>query len=304
MSDPLSEVLQDIRLDGVSYGRCELRHPWGLYFPKQHEARFHFVASGSCWFHTAKLGWIELKAGDVLLLPRGDEHIVASEPGCHCKPISEQPVESFGGLVFRLREDGDGEETRLFCGSMSFVAHAVRPLIDQMPEVLRPCDLTIADPTMAGILDAMAREADQARVGGATMLARLADVAATHIIRAWVEDACVDAHGWLQAVRDPQLGRALAAMHRSPGQDWTVEALAELAGLSRSSFADKFRATMGEGPAHYVARWRMQAATEWLRENLSIGEIAERLGYESDASFSRAFKRIMGTAPSRWKAVA
>ncbi len=207
---------------------------------------------------------------------------------------------SLGGIVFKLQSDGDGEATQLFCGSMSFVAQALRPLMEQMPDVLRPCELASDNATMMAVLDAMGRETAEARLGGATVLARLADVAATHIIRAWA-GACQDASGWLKAVRDPQIGRVLAAVHRAPGDDWTVEALASLAGLSRSSFADKFRAVMGEGPAHYVARWRMQTATEWLSRAVPIAEIAERLGYESEASFSRAFKRVMGDAPSRWR---
>lgn len=300
LSDALSDVLEDIRLTGVSYGRCELRHPWGLFFPKQAEARFHFVASGPCWLHTDGRGWIELTAGEVLLLPRGAEHILASAPGCTCKPVGEHRPDSFGGIVFRLQSDGDGEETRLFCGSMSFVAHAVRPLFEQMPDVLRPGELVSRDTTMTAVLEAMARETAEARIGGATVLARLADVAATYVVRAWV-DACEDARGWLKAVRDPQIGRVLAAVHRAPGDAWTVEALASLAGLSRSSFADKFRSVTGEGPAHYVARWRMRMAGEWLNRAMPVAEIAARLGYESEASFSRAFKRVMGDAPSRWR---
>ncbi len=299
--DPLSEVLEDIRVAGVSYVRCELRHPWGLFFPKQAEARFHFLSAGPCWLHTDDRGWIELRAGEVLLLPRGAEHILASEPGCVCKPMDEQRKISLGGIVFRLQlAAGDGAATQLFCGSLSFVAQALRPLLDQMPDIIRRCEQAGDNATMLAVLEAMGRETAEARLGGATVLARLADVAATHMIRDWV-NACADARGWLKAARDPQIGRVLAAIHRAPGDDWSVEALASLAGLSRSSFADKFRAVMGEGPAHYVARWRMQTAAEWLARAVPIAEIAERLGYESETSFSRAFKRIMGHPPRRWR---
>lgn len=301
-SDPLSEVLEDIRVTGVNYVRCELRHPWGLFFPKQAEARLHFISSGPCWLHMDDTqGWIELKPGEILMFPRGAEHILASEPGCVCKPVEEQRKVSLGGIVFKLQlTEGDGAATQIFSGTISFAAQALRPLMGQMPDMLRPCEIASEHATLLAVLDAMGRETSDVRLGGATILARLADVAATHIIRAWANN-CSDAQGWLAAVRDPQIGRALAAIHRTPGEDWTVESLASIAGLSRSSFADKFRAVMGEGPAHYVAKWRMQMAGEWLAKDIPIAEITERLGYESEAAFSRAFKRVMGEAPSRWR---
>jgi len=299
--DPLSEVLQDIRLTGVSYGRCELRHPWGIRFPRQEAARFHFVASGPAWLHTEEKGWEELPRGAVLLVPRGIEHMLASAPGCYCEPMGDVEPDSFGGIVFRLESGGDGEVTRLFCGSMTFVSHALKPLIAQMPAVLGTCGSSADDATMMALLEAMAREVGEERIGSATMLARLADLVAANVIRDWVEGACKDATGWLKAVRDPQIGRALAAVHRSPGEPWTVEGLASLAGLSRSSFADKFKAVMGEGPARYVANWRMQVACEWLSQDMPIAEIAETLGYESEASFSRAFKRLIGMPPSQYR---
>ena len=299
--DPLGEVRQDIRLTGVSYGRCELRHPWGIRFPAQAAARFHFVASGSCWLHTGAKGWEELPTGVVLLVPRGTEHMLASAPGCYCAPLDGLPTDSLGGIVFRLESGGDGAMPRLFCGSLTFVSQALRPLIAQMPEILGSCASSAGDATMMALLDAMAREVGEERIGGATMLARLADLVAANIIRDWVEHACEDATGWLKAVRDPQIGRALAAVHHAPGEPWTVEKLAALAGLSRSSFADKFKAVMGEGPGSYVTGWRMQAAREQLGRDVPIAAIAEALGYESEASFSRAFKRLIGVPPSRYR---
>ena len=301
VSDSLSEVLDDIRVTGVNYDRCEMRHPWGLLFPKQPEARFYFISSGPCWLYTESRNWTELNPGDVLLLPRGVQHMLASAPGSTtCKPVDPQIKVSLGGIVCRMQSGEDGALTQFFCGSMSFVAPVLRSLVEQMPEVMRLRDLAGDNVTMMAVLDAMARETEDPRLGGATVLARLADVAATHIIRAWVAK-CADARGWLMAVRDPQIGRVVGAVHRSPGEDWTVEALAALAGLSRSSFADKFKTVMGEGPAHYVARMRMQTAGEWLVRDIPISEISERLGYESEAAFSRAFKRVMGDPPSRWR---
>ena len=299
--DPLSEILQDMRLAGVSYDRCELRDPWGISFPKQTAARFHFVADGPCWLFTDAKGWQKLPTGVVLLVPHGTAHMLASAPGCYCPLLEGLKVSSFGGIVFRLESGGDGKMTRLFSGSMDFISRALKPLLKKMPEVLGICEQSARDVTMMALLDAMAREVCEERIGGATMLTRLADLVAATVIRNWLEAACEDATGWLKAVRDPQIGRALAAVHLSPGEPWTVEGLAALAGMSRSAFADRFKSEMGEGPARYIANWRMQIACEHLDRDEPIAAIAVSLGYESEASFSRAFKRVIGMPPSQYR---
>jgi AraC-like DNA-binding protein len=140
------------------------------------------------------------------------------------------------------------------------------------------------------------------RVGSGGVLARLADVLAATIVRAWVEHGCGDATGWVAAVRDPQLGRVIAAIHLDPSHDWTVASLARLMGASRSGFAQRFADIVGETPARYVARVRMHQAREWLsRDRALVAVVARRLGYESEASFSRAFKRVLGAAPSHYR---
>jgi AraC-like DNA-binding protein len=300
--DPLSEVLQDFRMTGVSYGRYEMAHPWGIHFPEQAQARFHFVGSGMCWLHTRDGGWMRLAEGDIVLLPKGIPHELAFAPESPCKPIDPSRLDSFGGIVYCLTETGDGEKTTLFCGTMSLEAHAFHPLLDLMPQVIRGCEVMSRDRVIATLLEAMSDEVALSQLGGATILARLADLLVARVIRCWVKGACETAEGWLAAIRDPQIGRALAAVHRDPGEDWTVESLARVAGLSRSSFAEKFTGVVGEGPGRYVARWRMRVAGEWLsRDHLSVAEAAQRLGYESEASFSRAFKRLVGSSPGHWR---
>lgn len=144
----------------------------------------------------------------------------------------------------------------------------------------------------------MAAEVSAQRVGAATILTRLADVVITRVIRAWVEGECGEASGWLAAIRDPKIGRALAAIHKQPGHPWSVESLADVALTSRSIFSLRFNAVVGMPPARYVARWRMQIASRWLRsDRLSVAEVAAKLGYESEASSSRAFKRFVGVPP-------
>jgi AraC-like DNA-binding protein len=168
-----------------------------------------------------------------------------------------------------------------------------------MPTVLLVRGAAAPDKTLPALLEAMAEEVVAGRVGAATVLTRLADVVITRILRSWLESESKDAIGWLAAIRDPRIGRALAAIHRRPGEAWSVEALAKIANVSRSVFAERFTAVVGMPVAKYVARWRMHLASRWLRnDRIRVAEAAARLGYESEASFSRAFKRLLGFSPS------
>ena len=157
-------------------------------------------------------------------------------------------------------------------------------------------------PVLPRLLDFMAREVKAKRVGTATVMTRLADVVIAHVIRLWVESRAADTSGWLAAIRDPKIGRALAAIHRQPGHRWSVENLAVVARTSRSIFAEQFRSVVGMSPARYVTRWRMHVASIWLQtERHTVAEVAARVGYDSEASFSRAFKRILGAPPSEFR---
>lgn len=296
--DPLSEVLQDFRLSGVNYGRCELQHPWGLTYPEQKLLRFHFVSTGPCWIFTDQHGWQELGDGDLVLLPQGVAHRLASAPDAPCASIKSCQVTKFGGNVCDVVHEGTGPASILFSGSMVLGARALHPLLDLMPSVIRGCDVASRDPIVGPLLEAMTAEASQHRMGGATILARMADLLTARLIRCWVDCTSNSTTGWLAAIRDVPVGRALAAIHRSPGDNWTVDSLASVAGQSRSVFAERFSSLLGEGAAHYLTRWRMQLAQEWLGQGgTSVAEIAARLGYESEASFARAFKRTTGFSP-------
>jgi AraC-like DNA-binding protein len=296
--DALSEVLQDFRLSGVSYGRCELQHPWGIGFAEQPLLRFHFVSKGPCWIHTEHYGWQELNDGDLVLLPQGSAHRLASAPDVAGDTLQSCQLTRFGGNVCEVVQDGTGATSTLFVGSMALGARALHPLINLMPSIIKGCDVASNDPMIGPLLAAMTAEAAQPRMGGATILSRMADLLTARLIRCWVDCTSSSTTGWLAAIRDVHVGRALAAMHREPGNNWTVESLASVAGQSRSVFAERFSALLGEGAAHYLTRWRMQLAQEWLGQNgTGVAEVAARLGYESEASFARAFKRTTGTSP-------
>jgi AraC-like DNA-binding protein len=296
--DALSAVLQDLRLVGASYCRTELRAPWGLEIPPDEGAVLHVVVEGGGWIHTSSEPPRWLGEGDVVLLPQGIGHRLRDAPGSATRAVRDVARERTGETTFELRAGGGGPQTLLVCCGIAFEASALHPLLRLMPEVLHLPHGGTDDPMLTTLLDTMASEVRARRVGAATVMARLADIIVTCVVRAWVEAQADATTGWLAAIRDPQIGRALAAFHRSPQGDWSVESLGAAAGLSRSQFSERFTSSLGVAPARYVASWRMHLATRWLaHERISIGEVAARLGYDSEPAFSRAFKRIVGKPP-------
>jgi AraC-like DNA-binding protein len=302
--DPLSEVLQDLRLARASYGRCELERPWGIELPPQEQARFHIVVEGTAWLWGAGLEAIELGPGDVVLLPLGAGHALGDTAYGKTTPEAALPLQKIGDRTYRLELGGPGERTLLVCCSFSFDEPLIHPLLELMPRLLLLRRAAAEDPNLLRLLEAMAEEVSARRVGAATVMARLADVIVTRVVRAWVESRSSETSGWLGAIRDPNIGRALAMMHRGPGHPWSVAALAKAVGMSRSAFSERFTSAVGMTPARYLMRWRMHLARNWLRNaRLSVADVATRLGYDSEASFSRAFKRLVGVPPSSQRQV-
>ena len=311
--DTLTEILLGMRLDGVEYGRCLLRRPWAVAVPAQREARFHFVARGACWLRTESMDWMPLNVGDAVLVPRGSFHVMASSPDVPAVDIDSLARKAVAENIYLVgaaaQVDAAGDDAAaassdlLFCGSLRFNLDPLHPLVAMMPAVMRAGDLAQRDPTVPALLEAMEREIALDRIGACGIVARLADVVAASIIRAWVECGCSDSTGWVAAVRCPRIGKVLAAIHAEPERDWPVPVLAGLMGASRSSFAEAFTRTVGESPAKYVGKVKMFQARRWIaNDGMRIAVAAQRLGYDSEASFSRAFKRIIGHPPSAARA--
>jgi AraC-like DNA-binding protein len=213
--------------------------------------------------------------------------------------VHDLPFDRVGGHALLLRHGGDGARTVLACGGVRFEDPAAHPLVALMPDVLH---IRASDDGQGNLLrqmlDAMGTEALNPRPGGTTVMLRLADILVIHAVRSWLDSGAEERTGWLGALRDPQVGRALVLMHRQPERDWTVATLAAGVHMSRSVFSDRFTALVGAPPLLYLTRWRMHLASRWLREErTSLAEVASRLGYESEPSFSRAFKRHIGVAP-------
>jgi AraC-like DNA-binding protein len=301
--DTLTEVLQGLRLEGLDYGRRHLDGAWAFSFPQTPHAYFHFVGNKACWLQSPSGQWLELNKGDAVLLPHGSPHTLASEPEAAAQPYPAFQCKPLRDEIYDPTLVADA--SLLFYGSMGFSLDARHPLLKALPDVLQAKELMHAEPATQHLLNAMAGEMSTSRVGAAGIIARLADVLAVQIIRSWIEHGCSDAAGWIAAVRHPQIGRVLAAMHADPERNWSLEDLADVMGASRSSFAAKFAATVGQTPARYLAEMRMQLARQWIiQDNVSISNVAQRFHYESEASFSRAFKRVLGVPPSGCRASA
>ncbi|MCA9705017.1 MAG: AraC family transcriptional regulator [Myxococcales bacterium] len=293
--DPLTEVLHDLRLRDSFYCRSELTAPWGLGFPPQDHASFHFVAEGACMVRTAE-GTVPLGVGDLVVLPHGHGHALVDDPDTPVVTARALPHQLLGKRAALLRHGGGGEPTLLICGGVRFEPH---PLVSLLPEVLR---VGSEDPAarrwVEPLLQLMAEEVREPRPGSETVITRLSDMLVIGAIRTWLSDRPQSRSGWLEALRDEQIGHALALMHRQTESPWSVASLAAEVHMSRASFSERFTALVGMPPMQYLTRRRMHLASGWIRDDrLAVGEVAQRLGYGSDASFSRAFKRIMGVPP-------
>jgi len=296
LSDPLSVLLRDFRFSGVSYGQCELALPWGIQFEPENSARLHLVVEGETWLQSPSGAWEHLHEGDVVMLSRGPGHVLADCQGTRPIPLSEFERKRVADRVFNVRNSGGGRRAVIVCCSIAYDGAALKSLMEQMPDLIVLRANHDSGDLLQTLLRAMAEEVRRNRAGSATLLTRYADLIVGCIIREWAESAQPNLSGWLDAARDPQLGQAMLAIHSEPGDDWTVERLSARAGMSRSKFYAKFTSILGQTPARYVAGVRMNFATLMLQEErATIADAAARLGYESEASFSRAYKRTMGS---------
>jgi len=298
--DPLGEALHFLRMSGVFCTRSEFTEPWGLALPAMPDClMFHVVTSGRCWLEDEAAGPRLLQPGVFALVPHGEGHRLSSAPGIAAAQLFDLPREQISERYEILRHGSGGAATHMVCGAVRFDHPAAQHLVKLLPR--RIILEAWSSPQMNWIqstLRLMAVEAEQLRPGGETLVTRLADILVIQAIRSWIAEDPAAQTGWLGALQDKQIGRALLLIQRDPARVWTVASLAAEVAMSRSAFAVRFAELVGQSPMQYVAQWRMHIALTWLKEeDAPLSDLAGRLGYQSEAAFSRAFKRVIGLSP-------
>lgn len=312
--DVLSDVLQTVRLEGALFLNTECHEPWCMNVPKGSDIAkllnpdaasvtiCHALLEGRCWIQAEGGEQVELRAGDVVALPHGDAHMIGS--GLHHAPVHiDDAVQVKAPELKPLRYGGDGDRCLLVCGWFAFDKDVPNPIVQVLPRVFhasvgqRP-----AGPWLQHSIRYALAEAAAGQPGADAVATRVAESLFVEMLRAYVESLPPSHPGWLAGLRDPQVGKCLALMHARPGHDWSVESLADEIHVSRSVLAQRFNDFVGVPPMQYLKRWRLATAARLLRNGrVNIGRIIDQVGYESEAAFSRAFKKEYGVAPGQWR---
>lgn len=314
--DVLSEVLKAVKLDGALFFHGEFSSPWcagqpdagtmASYLPAhpKHVIIFHLVTEGRGYVRVeAASPPVPIEAGDIVMAPHGDAHLMGNGP-----PVA--PMDSTAQLRQVLAEGrmvsqfgGGGELTKLICGYLTCDPQLSHVFLAGLPSIVK---VHIRDsPSGQWLEDTLRYSVDHAEAsgpGGAAVIAKLSEVLFVETLRRYIAKLPPSHTGWLAGVRDPDVGRALAALHKQPAQPWTIASLANEVGVSRSVLAERFRHYLSDTPMGYLTRWRLQLAAQVLSStSKSVAEIASDVGYESEPSFNRAFKRQFGVPPARFR---
>lgn len=314
--DVLSDVLRAVRLTGAVYFDYELSSPWVAEAPDARDLatvvmpgserliEYHVITQGACWGQLIGGEPMRLREGDILVLPQGDPHVLSSSPGMRAvadMSAFEQNKERPLPWVFEAG-GGGSDRARVVCGFLGCDDRPFNPLLEALPKVIH---LAAADHASVAwlrpMIESAVNESRHARAGAENVLARLSELMFVQVVREHLAGLKPGEGGWLAGLRDAVVGQALAALHGSPANDWTLESLAREVGVSRSALADRFASTVGQPPIQYLANWRMQLASRMLIDGSAVTEVATAVGYESEAAFSRSFKRIVGVPPSSWR---
>lgn len=327
-ADTLSDLLRAVRFRGALFYFIEGAAPWVAEAPAAreiipaimpgagHMIEFHGVVKGSCWAAMVGESPVRLETGDVILFPQGDAHVMSSAPGLRASAVdiavfhSPRPPQLPYALTMQGEEmstarlkGGGRERATVVCGFLGLDAKPFNPLLAALPRVLKIPGSTLGEGSWVSMfLRAVVAESSQKRPGGEAVLERMSEMLFVEVLRRYVDSLPPEQTGWLAGMRDHAVGRALAVLHERPAEPWTLERLSDEVGLSRSSLHERFVHFIGQPPMQYLMRWRMQIASGMLRDtNAKVIEVALGVGYESEAAFSRAFKREVGAAPGTWR---
>lgn len=318
--DPLSDVLRAVRLTGAVFFRVDASSPWVIEMPDaaaltsvtvpqaQHMISYHVVTRGSCWGALLGGAPVRLGEGDVLVFPHGDPYAMSIAPGMRGGPDIAEVLAFMrqmvaGRLPFTVSEGGGGpEQLGLVCGFLGCDVHPFNPLLAALPRLIHMRQTFAARDPLGRLIDFVVTESQDRRAGGECVRLRLSELMFVEVVRRYLAALPPEQTGWLAGLRDRTVGRALALLHERPGDAWTLERLAKEAGLSRSALAERFTRLVGEPPMQYLTRWRMQVAARLLADGQAkVFAVGRQVGYDSEAAFSRAFKKAAGTPPAAWR---
>jgi AraC-like DNA-binding protein len=334
--DVLSDVLRVVRLSGAVFFTADFSSPWALESPVPDKLAaavmpqaecvvlFHILVEGECEVDCLSHPVTVMQSGDVVVFPRGDQHTMRSHGAGTPSPLTSIFSPGRRADPPQLSYGGGGRTSRFVCGYLN-CDQRFSPLVDALPTMLlvrgRDDYSSIEAVDARGTLPALVpqgsgtwlgttlkftvNEARAARPGNAAILGRLTELMFVEILREYMQRLPSSHGGWLSGLNDPHVGKALRLMHEDPVRDWTVDDLAREVAISRSVLAQRFRTLVGEAPMRYLAGWRMQVAKQMMRDGeVNIQDVATRVGYESEAAFSRAFKRATGSPPAAWRKAA
>ena len=318
--DAVSDVLRAMRMGGALYLNAEFTAPWcttarpdrelcTVFLPRTERViSYHLIVEGSCWAQVADDpgSAIHVSAGELLVVPHGDEHLMASDlalPPVASAPLLNNMLRAAPGDVIKLSYGGGGTPTRVMCGFLACDEILSNPLLSSLPRIFK-IDMR-NDPSSAWLESSLhfaAAESTQWRPGSAIVIGKLSELLFVEAVRRCIDALPADRKGWLAGLRDRFIGRALSMLHAQPAHPWTVDELARKVGLSRSALAQRFTDLLEEPPMQYLARWRLQVAAHELQTGAkSLSAVAMQVGYESEAAFNRAFKREFGMPPATWR---
>lgn len=317
-TDVLSDVLKTVRLTGAAFFDVSASEPWAAEQPSREMVlpkilpgaeqliSYHVVTEGSCYATVIGGDAFEVRAGEVIVFTRGDPHVMSSKPGMRADPFAADAMDAATakGFPFFVSKGGNGPTSaKLVCGFLACDARPFNPLLDNLPPVIKSGSGIGNDAGWIGqFIRVAVSESANKRAGGESVLARLSELMFIEVVRRHLDALPPEQSGWLAGLRDPFIGKALSLMHGDPARRWTLDMLAKEVGLSRSVLAERFTDLVGTPPLHYLSKWRMQIALGSLAGGSSnFAAIAAEIGYESEAAFSRAFKKMMGVPPSVWR---
>jgi AraC-like DNA-binding protein len=323
--DTLSDVLNAVRLKGAVFFYVNGAREWAAESPAsteiaaavmpgaEHLMQYHVVTRGDCWAGIVGQSPVRLQAGDAVVFPLGDAHVMSSAPGMRAQPAAASFFEAhLDALPLRITYEGtqlqptappveDRASTTVVCGFISCDVKPFNPLIAALPRMLRLHDAD-AGGWITRFLQHAVAESHAGRPGSAVMLARMSVMLFVDAVRRYADALPGDGGGWLAGLRDRFVGRALALLHERPAHPWSIDELGRQVGLSRSALHERFVQFTGQPPMQYLAQWRMQLACGLLRSsNAPVAAVALDVGYDSEAAFTRAFKRSLGVPPAAWR---